>query len=69
MASFIRRAFNLAATSADYFSDDSGSVYEADINALAAAGITSGCGAGRFCPYGALSRAEMATFLVRALGG
>jgi hypothetical protein len=68
MASFIKRAFNLAATSADYFSDDSGSVYEADINALAAAGITSGCGAGRFCPHGALTRAEMATFLVRALG-
>jgi hypothetical protein len=68
MASFLKRALNLAATSADYFSDDNGSVYEADINALAAAAITSGCGAGRFCPNGALSRAEMATFLVRALG-
>ena len=34
---------------------------------LAAEGITSGCGAERFCPLGTVTRAEMAAFLARAL--
>ena len=34
---------------------------------LAAEGITSGCGAERFCPLASVSRAEMASFLSRAL--
>ena len=68
MASFVVRAFNLPGTSVDYFSDDNGTAHETGINALAAAGVTSGCASGRFCPYGALTRAEMASFLVRALG-
>lgn len=38
------------------------------IEALAASGITGGCGGGNFCPSGTVSRGEMAAFLARALG-
>lgn len=37
------------------------------INRLAAAGITTGCDTGRFCPGHTLTRAEAATFFVRIL--
>jgi hypothetical protein len=40
----------------------------ADIEWLAASGITRGCGEGRFCPGRAVTRGEMAAFLVRAMG-
>lgn len=49
------------------FVDDDGSVHEPDINAIAAAGITSGCGGSLYCPNSLVTRAEMATFLARAL--
>lgn len=68
MAAFLVRAFDLPASPGDPFRDDDGSVFESDISALAAAGITRGCGSGRFCPGDPVSRAEMAAFLVRALG-
>jgi S-layer family protein len=38
------------------------------IEALAAAGITSGCGGGNYCPDAALTRGQMAVFLSKALG-
>jgi len=38
------------------------------IEALAASGITSGCGGGNFCPDGVVTRQEMAKFFARALG-
>ncbi|NOZ79956.1 MAG: S-layer homology domain-containing protein [Acidobacteria bacterium] len=38
------------------------------IEALAASGITAGCGGGNFCPNGTLTRAQMAVFLAKALG-
>ena len=38
------------------------------IEALAASGITVGCGGGNFCPNAALTRAQMAVFLAKALG-
>ena len=38
------------------------------IEALAASGITSGCGGGNFCPDTFLTRGQMAVFLSRALG-
>lgn len=69
MAAFLVRAAALpAADGFDAFSDDEGSPFETDINALAAAGITQGCGPDRFCPYGAVTRGEMAVFLARLLG-
>lgn len=38
------------------------------IEALAASGITSGCGGNNFCPNGTVTRQEIAKFLTRALG-
>ena len=38
------------------------------IEALAAAGITAGCGGGNYCPDAAVTRGQMAVFLARALG-
>jgi hypothetical protein len=38
------------------------------IEALAASGITAGCGGGNYCPDGNVTRAEMAVFLSAALG-
>ncbi|MCP4304835.1 MAG: hypothetical protein GY788_08185 [bacterium] len=69
MAAFLVRALALPVTRTDYFNDDSSSVFQADINALAEAGITRGCNPpsnDRFCPADAVSRGQMAAFLVRA---
>jgi hypothetical protein len=66
MAAFIGRFLGLAATTQDFFTDDDGSTFENDINRLAAAGITKGCGGTRFCPRETVTREQMAAFLVRA---
>lgn len=53
------------------FTDDDGNVHEGYIEAIAAAGITSGCNpplSDRYCPERNVTRGEMAAFLVRALG-
>lgn len=67
VASFLVRALDLPPTTADPFTDDDQNVHEADIGALAASGITMGCGQFRFCPDEPVTRAELAAFLVRAL--
>jgi hypothetical protein len=70
MAAFLVRAFDLPPEVGDRFADDNGSVFEEDIEALAAARITLGCNppfSDRFCPEGTVTRAQMASFLVRAL--
>ena len=67
MATFIVRALQLPASSVDQFTDDNGNVHEANINALAAAGVTTGCETGRYCPNDSVTRAQMASFLDRAL--
>ncbi len=38
------------------------------VEALAASGITAGCGNGNFCPNTPLTRGQMAVFLAKALG-
>lgn len=38
------------------------------IEAMAASGITAGCGGGNYCPNDPLTRGQMAVFLSRALG-
>ena len=38
------------------------------IEALAASGITQGCGGGNFCPNQPVTRGELAKFLANALG-
>ena len=66
MAVFLSRALNLTESGADAFSDDNATPYEDAINAIAAAGITEGCSSTQYCPYEAVERAQMATFLARA---
>jgi hypothetical protein len=68
MATFLVRALGLPASATDWFTDDNGNKHEARINALAEARITSGCGSGRYCPSGAVTRGQMAAFLHRAFG-
>ena len=43
MAAFLNRTLNLPSTTTDFFVDDNDSVFEGDINRLAAAGISRGC--------------------------
>ena len=52
------------------FTDDEGSVHETAINAIAEMGITNGCSADGtlYCPAQPVTRAQMASFLARALG-
>ncbi len=69
MATFLVRALSLAPASGS-FTDTAGSVHEANIGALAAAGITLGCNPPAndlYCPDKSVTRAQMATFLTRAL--
>jgi subtilisin family serine protease len=52
------------------FTDDDGNVHEGTIEAIAAAGITLGCNPpvnDRYCPEVAVTRGQMAAFLVRGL--
>lgn len=53
------------------FFDDEGNIFEADIESIATTGVTRGCNPpynDRFCPGWKVTRAQMAAFLVRALG-
>lgn len=71
MATVLAWGLELSPTSTDYFSDDDGSPHEANINAVAAAGITLGCNPpdnNYFCEQETLTRAQMASFFTRALG-
>jgi hypothetical protein len=70
MAAFLVRAFGLPAPlSADRFTDDDGSVFEADIQTVAAYGIARGCNPPAntaYCPDEQVTRAQMAALLHRA---
>ena len=53
------------------FTDVAGNPHRDDIDRMAVLGITLGCTAGaepRYCPYGHVTRAQMAAFLLRAIG-
>ena len=65
-ATMLVRALDLPATTQRRFTDISGA-HAADIEALAAAGLTVGCAGDRFCPDRRLNREQMATFFARAL--
>lgn len=70
-AAFFNRALNLLASTTDAFGDDETSIFEGDINAIAAIGITVGCNPpanDAFCPDDTVTRAQWASFMVRALG-
>ena len=72
MAAFLVRTFGLTDDGGkDWFSDDDGDVFEADINKLATAGVTKGCNPPTndlYCPSDRVTREQMAAFLVRAYG-
>ncbi len=69
MATFLVKGFKLPATANDLFTDDEASMHEANINALGAAGVTSGCDTVKklYCPANPVTRGQMATFLYRAM--
>ncbi|HLT97474.1 MAG TPA: S-layer homology domain-containing protein [Acidimicrobiia bacterium] len=70
MAAFLKRALGLPGGGVT-FTDTRGHTFEADIAALATAGITKGCNPPentRFCPDDPVSREQMASFLARSLG-
>lgn len=71
MAAFLTRFLGLPSSGNNAFTDDNGHLFEAEINALAAAGITKGCNPPantRYCPDAVVDRGQMAALLVRALG-
>ena len=71
MATFLVRAFDLPEAGPAGFADVvEGSTHAGDIDRIAAAGITKGCGGGEsptYCPDMLVTRGQMATFLYRAL--
>lgn len=66
MAAFLVRALDLPATTHDFFDDDEASIFEVQINALAAAGITTGTSTTSYSPEQPVTRGQMAAFLVKA---
>jgi hypothetical protein len=66
MAAFLVRAYSYDVAGPDRFTDDESSQFEPEINLLAQSGVTTGCGANRFCPLDPVLRDQMATFLARA---
>ena len=71
MAAFLVRAFGYTdAGEGNWFVDDDGSIFEADIDKLRVAGVTVGCNPpnnDNFCPEDPVQRDQMASFLARAL--
>jgi hypothetical protein len=71
IAAFLVRALGLTGDGGgNSFVDDNGSVFEAEIEKLATAGITRGCNPpanDRFCPDDSIRRDQMASFLGQAL--
>ncbi len=70
MAAFLVRAYAYTDPGkGDWFTDDDGTTFEADIDRLATAGITLGCNPpanDRYCPDDLVRRDQMASFLGRA---
>jgi hypothetical protein len=62
------RQVSPAPGTASFLDVPTGHPYFRFIEALNAAGITAGCGAGTYCPGNAITRGEMAVFLAKALG-
>jgi subtilisin family serine protease len=73
LARVFANVLGLPGSDANSFVDDDGSMFEADIEATNAAGITLGCESGddgvrRYCPTVPVTRSQVAALLVRALG-
>jgi hypothetical protein len=72
MAAFLVRALGYTeGAGSNAFVDDDASIFQADIERLAEAGVTRGCNPPTndlFCPGDPVTRSQMAAFLHRALG-
>lgn len=66
MATFLARAYSLGNSPTNWFTDDDGIVHEPNINRVAEARVTLGCGGSHYCPWDAVTRGQMAAFLHRA---
>ncbi len=68
-AALLTRSLGIPSSPIDQFSDDENSIFEADINAIAAIGITKGCHdtTDRYCPREPVFRDQAATLLTRAV--
>ena len=65
-AAMLTRGFGYPASDVDRFVDDDGHMFEAEIQAIAAVGVTLGCNPpvnNHFCPDDMLLRDAMASFL------
>jgi hypothetical protein len=68
MASFLARAYGLGTRGGRVFDDVTpGSTHAGAIAAIAADGITQGCTTTLYCPEDPVTRAQMASFMARAL--
>ena len=65
---FYRLQISPAPATATFADVPTSHTYFRAVEALAAAGITSGCGGGNYCVNGTVTRGEMAVFPARALG-
>jgi hypothetical protein len=67
-AALLTRTFDIPASTVDHFVDDSG-IFEDDINAIAAIGITRGCHdtTDHYCPGESVFRDQAATLFARAV--
>ena len=62
-------ALPVAVSASHLFSDvPNSNTFHAAISTLYGARITGGCGGGKYCPNAAVTRGQMAAFLVRGLG-
>ncbi|MFP4234405.1 MAG: NlpC/P60 family protein [Nitriliruptoraceae bacterium] len=69
LATMLVAAFDLPpATGGESYFIDGGGTHGASIDALAANGISNGCGPVTFCTYETVQRSHAAVFLARALG-
>ena len=68
IAALIRRSLDIPPSEIDHFGDDDGIVFEPDIDALAALGITRGCHLDdAYCPWDPVYRDQAASLLARAI--
>lgn len=65
LAAILVRAFDITPGGPDAFDDDNDSIFEAEINAVAASGFSGGCGERRFCPTDPVSRQALRDLLAR----
>jgi len=67
-AALLARALALPPATKDWFDDDDGVKFEADLNRIAEAGIWAGCGVRRSCPTTSVTRGRFSAWLFAALG-